>query len=507
MGAEHAFGGNYKSACTMFRGVLIHEPHNFEAMSRLGAALFELRQIHEAFYWFWRVKKMAPRNPMALTNYGLTLSQLGHWDEALPDLERAVNLAEQYGWKGEQMALVYNNLGNTYERLKRHKEALAILNKGIEQNPDDPFPWYNRGIALMRLNRHREAVGSLDRSITLRNKLFDGSGSRLSEPDAIYNRGMAHLLLGNFRDGWEGYEARLTTTENKSPNLGLPVERKWIDQDIKGKYLLVHAEQGLGDTMQFLRFVPALADRGAHIYLVTHREIWPLVTTQYPNIEVLKPGKSVPHYDYWVALMSLPLRLGIDTEDKIKAWPPWLPHVEHARVVKWQADLALPDDKLNVGICWAGNFQHKNDEHRSIPLEKFAKGLLGTPNVNFVSLQQMAPEDTHEFPKYAEQYGNVKAYYLGDFRDTAAIIFNLDYVVSVDTSVAHLAATMRKPTMVLVPAYSTDWRWQIDRDDSPWYPELKIFRQPKIGDWKTALERLSRDLSNLAQFQQMCAVI
>lgn len=490
LGFEYAKAGRDSDAITMFRGVLMHEPDNFEAIERLGTSLFNLGIYYEAMFWFWRGRKLGRKNPMALTNYGLCLSQLGHPEEGLPDLQRAAALAEK-GASDTVKALVYNNLGNTLERIGRHADALEALDKGIPFDPNDPFPHYNRGVVLIRLNRHREALKALDKSIAL----YGEDARKVADADAHYNRGMARLMLGDVKGGFEDYEYRLTTTDNVTPNLGMPADKKWHGEPLSDdKKLYVVCEQGLGDTFQFMRFVPRLRAYAKNIVLTAQTAIYPMAKAAFPDMEV-RPGQTlIEHGDVggWVALMSLPHWLGIKSENELL--PPWFIPIENERGEKWKAE--LPPTPFRVGICWAGNFQHKNDHHRSIPLSAFS-ALFDLP-AHFVSVQQMREGEKADMATVQQSHSNVSAYELKDFRDTAAIMLNCDLVISVDTSVAHLAGSLGVPTWVLIPGYSTDWRWQIKRTDSPWYPAMKLYRQPKVGDWKSVLREVRIDLAALA---------
>jgi tetratricopeptide (TPR) repeat protein len=497
LGVEFAMRGDQKSAVGLFKGVLIHEPDNLEAVLRLGSSLFELAEYYEAFYWFWRGLKLDPKHPMALTNYGLCISQLGHPEEGLAYLERAVARAEKLNRPPAVKALIYNNLGNTLERLNRHKDALVPLDKGIACDPNDPFPHYNRGIALCRLNRHREALEALERSLKLAPPSAD-SPSRLNHHDAIYNRAMIKHHLGDLEGGFADYEARLTSSENDSPNLGLDPKLKWQHgESIEAKTVLVHCEQGLGDTIQSLRFIaPLQALKPKEILLITHAAIRKII--DIPGVRVLQPGENIKGiFDCWVAIMSLPWYLGIKTEAEIP--PPWKPPVVGMRQEGWlrhlpPVTLARP---LRVAICWAGNFQHKNDAHRSIPLEQFA-AIFDAP-CQFVSIQQMREGEEPVFAALKAKHPNLTALKLDDFRDTAAVFLNCDLVVTVDTGPAHLAASLGVPTWILLPAYNTDWRWQLERTDSPWYPSARLFRQPRVGDWDSVLTTVHRRLTALSQ--------
>jgi tetratricopeptide (TPR) repeat protein len=484
LGVQFALAGNHESAVGLFSGVLMHEPENFEAIERLGSSFFELKRYHEALYWFWRGRKIDRKHPLALTNYGLCVSQLGHWEEGVVDLERAAFQAERKkDISIEAKSLVYNNLGNTYEKLRRYKDALVALDKSISINPSDHFPHYNRGIVLLRLNRHREGIDALNRSLSIKS----------NDPDAIYNRGMGRLLLGYLKGGFEDYEARMLTSENKVINLGLPADKKLknIDQTV-GARILVHCEQGIGDDIQFLRFLPELLKWTGKVVVICHSATRPFFEA-VPGVRVMPTGANLKdEYDYWVPLMSLPLIFGIDHESKIPA--PWPPPIMADRVEQWRRTMDLPSSTINVGVCWAGNFLHKNDAHRSIALEVFAK-LFTAPGCTFVSLQQMRPGETETFAKLKEKHTNLRAYWFDDLRDTAAAMFNLDRVISVDTAVGHLAATLGVQTSILIPAFATDWRWQLERTDSPWYPRATLYRQQTIGDWENVITRLRNELT------------
>ncbi len=495
-GAQYASAGDHRSAIGLYRGVLMHEPENFEAIERLGVSLFEIGQLHEAMFWFWRGRKIDRKHPMALTNYGLCLSQLGYPAEGVPDLERAIAFSEKMDASPATRSLVYNNLGNTLERLGRYTEAIKMLDKGIACEPADPFPHYNRGVCLLRLNRHKEAIAALDHSLELRGPVTD-SASRLNAADAYYNRGMARLLLGDLKGGFADYEYRLLTTENKVPNLGLPADKKWNGTDrLEGKTILVHCEQGIGDDIQFFRFLAVLAMHNPRtIKVMAHSATAGLL--EHTPVEVLKPGSvlKAEDYDYWAALMSLPLLLGLTAEADLP--PPFLYQPDQERIDKWKATLALPSDKFNVGVCWAGNWLHKNNAHRSIDLSEFA-ALFDAEGCNFVSLQQMQLIDTKRFHELKDARTNLSAFWFDDLRDTAAAIASLDLVVTVDTAVAHLSGSIGVPTWILIPAFSTDWRWQLSRLDSPWYPSVRLIRQATIGKWPSTLSHVKTLLERQA---------
>lgn len=499
LGTQLAMAGKHRAAIGYFRGVLNLDSQNFEAIERLGASLFDMRELYEALYWFWRGIKTNPKSAMGNTNYGLALTELGHPEESIEYLSRAVAFAgKTKNTSPTVLGLVYSNLGNTLVRIHEYKNALTAIDRAITFIPSNPFPHYNRGVCLRWMNRSEEALVAFDRAIELHGHTHAESQSIVNISDVKYNKGIIQLLLGDFAHGWENYESRLTTSENKIPNFNLPVEKKWDGDDLTGKTLLVYAEQGLGDTIQFARFLPKVVEQmgASRVQLVLHTALRGFV--KVPGVEVLTGGESFDGYDYWVALMSLPHIIGFDSEEDIRSFEPWFPTVPDDRLAaacKWLDTLRAPLgdglEKTLVGVCWSGNFEHKNDKHRSIPLKVFSK-LFDTPGCEFICLQPIRQEDDEAVAKLGAKLHHPK---ITDWNDTAALTMFLDKVVTVDTAVAHLAGSIGTPTTVLVPAFSTDWRWQNERTDSPWYPSVRLERQNKIGDWRDTIARISVSLS------------
>ena len=486
LGIQFMHAGNYPSAITMFRGVLVHDPEHFEAIERLGSALFEASQYHEAFFLFWRGREIDRKHPMALTNYGLTLAQLGQAEKGLPDLERAAVIAER-GVDRHVRALVWNNLGNTLERLGKYKDALHALDKGIANAPEDPFPWYNRGIVMLRLGRHGEAIDSLENAIARHAKNAQAKANEVA--DCHYNRGMARLALGDLKGGFADYEYRLTTSENENPSFGFPADKKWQGEELGETPLLIVAEQGLGDTIQFLRFIPEALRRAPNLMLAVQTALAPMVKACWPDLPLVPARAEIQHdkIGRWAGLMSLPYLFGTSSDKQLP--PPWVPMLDHGRV-------ALSDAGFKAGVCWAGNFRHKNDQNRSVPLDIFAR-VFDAP-CRFYSLQQLRPGEERPFAELRATYENLWAAELTDLRDTAAIIAHCDLVISADTAVAHLAASIGVPTWILIPAQNTDWRWQLERTDSPWYPSATLWRQKRGEGWDDVIQAIRRSLTALA---------
>jgi tetratricopeptide (TPR) repeat protein len=362
-------------------------------------------------------------------------------------------------------------------KLGRHDEALASYDRAIAWMPDRADFHFNRGFILGRLGRHVEALASFDRAIALKPDYVD----------AHHNRSLKLLLLGHYNDGFKAYEWR-----QRTPHKPLQfTQPQWHGESIADKTILLHAEQGFGDTLQMLRYLPLVKSRAARVILVLHglhSAIDPLLEALADGITVLEPGASIPPFDVHCSLMSLPLafRTEIDT---VPAPIPYLT-APADRLAVWRHRLpasAAP----RIGLAWAGSPTNANDRHRSIALERLAP-LFDVAGVSWVSLQQKyRPGDLSALSRFPiERIDDA----LADFGDTAAAIGQCDLVISVDTSIAHLAGGLGKPVWVLLP-HVPDWRWLLDRADSPWYPTARLFRQGRIGDWDGVIADVGKELT------------
>jgi hypothetical protein len=297
---------------------------------------------------------------------------------------------------------------------------------------------------------------------------------------------LALLLNDDFARGWEEYEWRWEDEHLKrqKPQFKQPL---WLGQEsLKGKTILLHAEQGLGDTIQFSRYAKLVSHRGAKVVLQVQKGLKSLMQSVAGVNWVVEQGEALPAFDYHTPLMSLPLAFKTSLET-IPAESVYL-ECEAVRVEKWKDRLG-DKSKPRVGLVWSGNKDHKNDHNRSIALAMLSRILA--EEVEFISLQK----EVRERDKSALEQVAVKHFgeELKDFMDTAGLVANMDLVISVDTSVAHLAGALGKPLWVLLP-FSPDWRWLLEREDSPWYPSAKLYRQPKIGDWESVIVKVAAEL-------------
>jgi len=445
-------------------------PSNPRYIYNVGLTFFDQEQFEEAGERFQRCLSIQPRVPEAHNNSAVCLLKLQNPLLALHHADTAVQLKPDY-------AEAWSNRGNALHDLRRHEEALASYDRSIELKPDYAEAWSNRGNTLKELRRHVEALASHDQSIGLK----PGYG------DAYWNKSLDLLRIGDFDQGWQLYEWRwrydkFTSTQR---HFSQPL---WLgDTPLEGRTLLLHSEQGYGDSIQFCRYTRLVKRLGAKVVLEVEPPLVELFTTLEGVDEVVGKGKMLSDFDYHCPLLSLPLAL----KTVVATIPHDVPylHVSRAKREQWTRHLSLSRDKPSVGIVWSGDPKHKNDHNRSICLESMLKFF--SDKLDWVCLQRdLLPEDCSLLEAVGIRDHSAK---LKDFSDTAGLISQLDLVISVDTSVAHLAGALGKPVWVLLP-YVPDYRWMWDREDSPWYPSMRLFRQSTEGDWDKVISRINEEL-------------
>jgi len=440
-----------------------------------GLATHQQGKLSEAKVIYEQILKIQPNNFSALELMGAMYAQTKNHLQAIEFLSKAIKINPQF-------APCYNNRGIALKELKRLDEALASYDKAISIKPDYAEAYYNRGNALKELKRLDEALASYDKAISI----------KPDYAEAYWNKSLALLLGGQFAQGWQEYEWRwknekLSSYKEKR-NFHQPL---WLGAEtLKDKTILLHAEQGLGDTIQFCRYIPLVAQLGAKIILEVQRPLVKLLKNLEGVSQIIAKGDMLPAFDYQCPLLSLPLAF----KTELNTIPPAAKNItsDNEKNSKWQTKLG-EKTKPRIGLVWSGSTIHKNDHNRSLTLSELLPYLPS--HIEYVCLQK----ELRDIDKVAlEKNPHIQFYgdALEDFTDTAALCELMDIIISVDTSVAHLAGTLGKSTWVLLP-YSPDWRWLLDRDDSPWYPSAKLYRQEKIGDWNGVLEKLNRDLEKL----------
>jgi Flp pilus assembly protein TadD len=448
-------------------------PESTDAMSNLGLALQVTGRYHEAIAHYRNALRLAPDHPEILFNLGNTCLELGRIDEALASYDAVLAIAP-----GHVGALV--NRGNTLLRFNRPVEAIASYDAALAAMPGHPQILTNRGHALRRLDRPAEALVDIEAALAAAPEFAE----------AHFEAAITHLVLGNFDAGWKAYEWRWKTgafARYRRPFQAPP----WLgDEPVSGKTILLHAEQGFGDTLQFIRYVPLLAGRGAKVICEVQPELLPLLS-QLPGVTVVAAGVRLPAFDLHCPLLSLPLAFGTQPGTIPAAIPYLVAPAE--RVAAWRD--RLPPGRPRAGFVWSGSPSHKNDGNRSIALARLASLFEETPVRCFSLQSEMRSADVETLaglPNLIELGSGFR-----DFADTAAVVALLDVVICVDTAIAHLAGALGKPALILLP-YAADFRWMRGRDDTPWYPTAKLFRQPAFGDWDSVMVRLREELRRLS---------
>jgi tetratricopeptide (TPR) repeat protein len=454
-------------ALASFDKALALSPDHFEAQANRANVLLDLARPADALSALDRVLAREPRHLPSRVNRANALMALGRRDEAIAAYDAAIALSPN------DLKALFNR-ANALFRVGRYAESLAGFDRLLALAPQHAPALSSRGLALQALGRHDDALASYAKAITLEK----------DHVDAHFNESLALLTVGDYARGFAEYEWRWKRAGLARRNFGKPL---WLGEYPLGrKTILLHAEQGLGDTIQFARYAPLLARGGAKVVLEVQAELKQLLSG-LEGVTVLARGETLPACDVHCPLGSLPLAFKT-TRDTVPAPIPYL-RAAPERVAKWRARLEALPPGLRVALAWAGNPAHINDRNRSIALARLAP-LLATPGMSFIGVQRDVPEQDRA------ALAARKLTHLGDelkdFGDTAAVLSLCDRVITVDTSVAHLAGAMGRDTWVLLPFWP-DWRWMLSDERSPWYPAARLFRQGADGDWDAVIARVTEE--------------
>jgi tetratricopeptide (TPR) repeat protein len=464
--------GKYEQAVTHFKRALDAAPINVEILLNLGSALSACGCRDEAMSYYQRALAIDPSNASVHICLAETLRLLGKEDEADKHCDKAIELDPTSNW-------VLTDLAFLMVKLNRAEQALATYNKVLDTEPNLTSALINRASLLQGFGRFDEARATYARALAV------------NPADAGAQFGEASLLLqlGDLQAGFKKYEARRDKCD--IPSRRSFAQPMWKGENVAGKTILLHAEQGFGDTLQFCRYAELLAERGARVVLEVQAELQSLLHS-LPGVEtVIAAGNALPAFDFHCPMASLPLGFGTTLETIPDKTPYLTPPAD--RVALWQKKLG-PRSKPRVGLVWSGNPNQSNDHNRSMRLGELT-ALLELPHIQVVSLVK-APRE-RDLPLLK---ANPQVLHLGDdlqdFADTAAVVSHMDVVISVCTSVCHLSGALNRPTWVMLSA-AADWRWLLDRTDSPWYPSVRLFRQRKLGDWRSVVGPLVEELKRL----------
>jgi tetratricopeptide (TPR) repeat protein len=465
----------FEDALASHDKALAIKPDFAEALSNRGVTLQDLERFEDALVSYDKALAIKPDFAEALNGRGITLQGLKRFEDALVSYDKALAIKPDFAWA------LYNR-GNTLRELKRLEDALASYDKALAIKPDYAEALNNRGIILQDLKRFDEAMASYDQAIALKPNNAGG----------LLNRGLCKLLLGHYQEGWQDYEWRWGTRSflDKRPKINAAT---WEGEDLAGRRLIVFSEQGLGDTIQFARFLPQLLQRKANVTFLTQAKLVRVLRPLIGDIDVVSATDDQDAFDFQCALMGLPLRFNTEL-DTIPAKTPYL-SAEPDRAARWKERIGALGFKIGIG--WQGN-PNGQDNHKDIPLEEFIP-LTRIPQVRLISLQYKDGVD-----QLARLPADVKIETLGDdfdsgpdaFIDTAAVMANLDLIISSCTSIPHLAGALGRPTWIVLK-HVPDWRWLLDREDSPWYPTMRLFRQPERDDWTSVFSKMERELRSL----------
>jgi hypothetical protein len=496
------------AAVASYEKAISLEPDFADAYYNRGNALKELKQFNVALASYDKAISLKPNFAEAYLNRGIALEELGQLDVAVANYEKAIGINPDY-------ADAYYNRGNALRELNQFDAAVASFNDAIDLKPDFPDAYYNRGNVLQDLREWGAAVESFDKAISLKPdfaQAFCNRGIALQDlnqldsavtsfdkaiilnsdlADAYWNKSLSLLRSGIFMKGWELYEWRWSIKKTLEFKRNFP-QPLWLGEEpLSGKTILLHAEQGLGDTIQFCRYAKLVSEMGAKVVLEVQKPLVQLLKDLSGVSSLIAKGDSLPEFDFHCPLLSLPLAFKTDLKS--------MPHAdsylaaEPQRVTHWRE--RLKGDKFKIGIGWQGSRGTKIDVGRSFDLMQFDK-IARLHNVQLISLQKgYGAEQLKNLPQGMEVMD------LGDeldadgaFLDTAAVMMNLDLVITSDTALTHLGGALGVKTWVALK-YVPDWRWMLDRADSPWYPSVTLYRQQRVDDWTSVFDQMQLDIT------------
>jgi len=464
----------------LYRQILVIDPRHADALHLLGLLAHRAGRSDVAVELIRQAIALKPNSAETHSNLGIALKDQGQLDQAIalkPDFTEA-----------------YYNLANALKETGQLDDSIAEYRQAIALEPDLPEAHSNLGNALRDKGQLDAAIAACRQAIALKPDL----------PEAHVNLAFVMLVQGDFLRGWEEYDWLWKVKDAASPQRNF-TQPQWDGRPLEGRTLLLHAEQGFGDAIRFIRYLPRVARRGGNIILECQPELHRLFRTMAPDLQVVAKGQTLPAFDLHCPLLSLPRAFSTDL-GKIPRTVPYL-HANAAEAALWRERIAGPGSSispsgsdrpsgpdLKVGLVWAGNPAHTNDRNRSLKLASLAP-LAEVPGVRFFSLQK-GPATAEAKAVLASFDWIDAAEDLKDFADTAALLANLDLVIAADTAVVHLAGAMGRPVWTLLP-FAPDWRWLLGRSDSPWYPTMRLFRQSSIGDWASVIAEVREQLQVL----------
>ncbi len=467
--------GQLAESIACYRRAAELKPDFALAQNNLGALLALQGEYAEAIVYFKQSLQTMPDYPDAHHNIGAALLDMGQAAEAVPWIEKALQLQPDY-------PEAHNSLGNARQRFGQMAEAAICYQKALQLKPDYPEAHNNLGLSLQNQGHVSEAIHGYERALYLRPDFVD----------AHVNRSFAWLLTRNFEHGWLEYEWRWLLKNVRRRSFCQP---QWDGQAAPEKTVLLHAEQGLGDTIQFIRYVPLVKQLVGRVIVECQERLVPLLANCSGVDQWITTGQNLPDFDLHAPLLSLPRLFRTSLADI----PADVPYVAASPelIEQWRVRLSGIEG-IKVGISWQGNPTYRFDHCRSIPLAQYGP-LAELPGIRLISLQKSdGTEQLDEIRErfHVEDISRDLDEQAGPFMDTAAVMMNLDLVITSDSAIAHLAGALGVPVWVALPMMP-DWRWLLDRDDSPWYPTMRLFRQKTLGEWEDVFESIASELRTI----------
>ncbi|MBF0329840.1 MAG: tetratricopeptide repeat protein [Nitrospirae bacterium] len=443
-------------------------PDSAEAYNDLGIEYSLEKEYSKAIQCYRKALQLNPDYAEAYYNLANVHKTNVEFEDSVLLYKKAIELKPDF-------AEAYYNLGNALKEMRLYDDALTFYKKALELNPSYIEALNNIGVLLHDKIMFKNALELFHRALAL----------DIAYPEAHFNRALTLLLLGNFKEGWEEHEWRWEKGDYLIHHRDFS-QPHWNGSDIKGKTILLHAEQGYGDTLQFIRYAPLIAQMGAKVIVECQPALVSLLKNTAGVNAAVSKGEAIPDFDLHCPILSLPLAF----KTELSSIPANIPYIRPSEeiIAKWEKRIGGNKDRLKVGISWAGNPEHRNDRNRSCGFEVM-KQLLDIQGIDFYSLQVLN-KTGGVHPKLIDFTEEIRS-----FEDTAGLISSLDLIVAVDTAVGHLGGAMGKEVWIMLP-YVPDWRWLIDRDDSPWYPSMRLFRQTEPSDWNAVIDKIFYSLSN-----------
>jgi len=470
---KHYQAGNLQQSEAIYREILKVNQNNADVFFYLGLTLQTKGQLDDALACYQKAVELRDTFFTAYNNIGNILQKKGQIDEAMTYYQKALQINPNF-------PEAYNNLGTIFKDKGQIDEAMTYYQKALQINPNFSAAYNNLGSTFRDKGQIDEALTCYQKAINLNPNFVE----------AHWNMAFTLLLNGNFKEGWKEYEWRWKFLDHYLDHITQPL---WDGSNIKGRTVLLHAEQGLGDTIQFIRYAKLVAQLGARVIVGCQKELARIVQTVEGIDKVIPYGDPFPEFDLHCPLLRLPLLFGT-TLESIPREIPYIA-VDPLSVINWKEKIQNQHStKFKIGLVWAGRPSHINDRNRSFSLEIFSP-FAGLSNISFYSLQKGEAAKQAKNPPQGLQLIDFTDE-IKDFTDTAAFIQNLDLIISADTAVAHLSGAIGKSVWTLLP-FSPDWRWMLNREDSPWYPTMRLYRQPSFGDWKSVIDRISAELKKI----------